>query len=136
MTDDLFAVLTLGNVLLAVGIALAFWAVGLFFFPIYNVWAAHQSGLADLARAKNEQMIQIAAAEGRLKAAQANKAAAIIEAEAVAEQVQRIGSTLTHHDLYLRWQWIKMMEERDGETIYVPTEANLPLLEAGRLNKV
>lgn len=35
-------------------------------------------------------------------------------------------------DLLLRWQWIKMMENRAGQTIYVPTEANLPILEASR----
>ena len=29
-----------------------------------------------------------------------------------------------------------MMEEREGETIYVPTEANLPILEATRLAPV
>ena len=48
-------------------------------------------------------------------------------------QIKRIGQQLTTHDLYLKWQWIKMMEDRDGdETIYVPTEANLPILEAVR----
>jgi len=36
----------------------------------------------------------------------------------------------------LKWQWIKMMEDRDGdETIYVPTEANMPILEANRFFK-
>ena len=42
------------------------------------------------------------------------------------------------YDLYLRWQWIKMMEDVGAEgthTIYVPTEGNLPILEAGRLKK-
>jgi regulator of protease activity HflC (stomatin/prohibitin superfamily) len=101
--------------------------------PVYNVWAAHKSGQADLARAQNEQMIQVAEAEGRVKAAEANKKAAIIEAEAVAKQVEVIGANLQKHDLYLKWQWIRMMEEREGETIYVPTEANLPILEAARL---
>lgn len=101
--------------------------------PRWNVWAAHQEGLADLARANNEQQIQIAQAQSRLKAAEMNKQAAIIEAEAVAEQINKIGSQLTEHDLFLRWQWIKMMEEHDGDsTIYVPTEANLPILEAGK----
>jgi len=103
--------------------------------PIYKVWALHKSGQADLARAKNEQQVQVAQAQGRLDAASLNKQAAIIEAEAVAEQIDKIGKSLTEHDLFLRWQWIKMMEERssDGnETIYVPTEANLPILEATR----
>jgi len=112
----------------------------LFGYPHWRVWASHQRGLADLQQAKNEQQIQIAQAQSRLDAATLNKKAAIIEAEAVAEQVKAIGTELTHHGLYLRWQWIKMMEDchkgSDGAnttTIYVPTEANLPVLEAGRL---
>lgn len=102
-------------------------------YPLWRVWAAHQSGLADLMKAKNEQQIQTAHARGRLDAAELNKQAAVIEAQAVALQINEIGEQLTRHDLYLRWQWIKMMEERDGdETIYVATEAGLPILEANR----
>jgi thioesterase domain-containing protein len=101
-------------------------------YPIYNVWKSHKNGEAELAQAKNEQNIQIAEAQSRLNAAELNKKAAIIEAEAVAKQIEVIGNNLTKHDLYLKWQWIKMMEEREGSTIYVPTEANLPILEANR----
>ena len=107
-------------------------------YPHWRVWAAHQRGQADLAQAKNEQQIQIATAQSRLSAAELNKQAAIIEAQAVAAQVKEIGTELSHHDLYLRWQWIKMMEDTISEEsatqiIYVPTEANLPILEAARL---
>jgi regulator of protease activity HflC (stomatin/prohibitin superfamily) len=119
----------------------AFWGMGLFWillgYPYWRVWASHQAGLADLQKAKNEQQIQIAKAQSRLDAAELNKKAAIIEAQAVADQIKAIGGELTHHDLYLRWQWIKMMEERpeegDHSVIYVPTEANIPILEASRL---
>jgi hypothetical protein len=106
---------------------------GLVFGPRWNVWAQHQDGLADLANARNEQQVQVAQAQGRLDAANLNKQAAIVEAEAVAEQINRIGAGLTQHDLYLKWQWIKMMEERPkNSVIYVPTEAGLPILEAGK----
>jgi regulator of protease activity HflC (stomatin/prohibitin superfamily) len=111
----------------------------LFGYPHWRVWSAHQSGMADLQKAKNEQQIQVSVAQGRLDAAQLNKQAAIIEAEAVGLQIKEIGAELQHHDLYLRWQWIKMMEESKSESgreiIYVPTEANLPILEAIRLRK-
>lgn len=112
----------------------------LFGYPHWRVWAAHQRGQADLAQAKNEQQIQIATAQSRLAAAELNKQAAIIEAQAVAAQVKEIGTELSHHDLYLRWQWIKMMEDTlktgtESQVIYVPTEANLPILEAQRLQK-
>lgn len=101
-------------------------------YPVYNVWASRKAGEADLAQAKFEQQIQIAEAQGRYNAAELNKKAAVIEAEAVAAQITTIGEHLKQHDLYLRWQWIEMMKHRDGETIYVPTEANLPILEATR----
>lgn len=107
-------------------------AFGLWFFPVYNVWVAKKSGDAALAEAMREQRVQLAVASARKEAAHLNKDAAIIEAEAVAEQIARIGKELQSHDLYLRWQWIRMMQDREGETIYVPTEANLPILEATR----
>lgn len=108
-------------------------------YPVWRVWASHKQGQADLQRAKNEQQIQIAQAQSRLDAAELNKKAAVIEAQAVALQINEIGKQLTEHDLYLKWQWIKMMEDTakegtmDTSVIYVPTEANLPILEASRL---
>ena len=116
---------------------LAFIGFCLWFFPVYHVWSSRKSDQADLAQANYEQQIQIAEATGRLNAADLNRKAAIIEAEAVASQIERIGKELQTHDLYLRWQWIKMMEESSAyrETVYVPTEANLPILEAGRLKE-
>lgn len=102
-------------------------------YPRWRVWASHQRGLADLAQANNEQQIQIAKAKARKEAANLNKEAAIIEAQAVSAQIKEIGEQLSSHDLYLRWQWIKMMEENETDkVIYVPTEANLPILEARR----
>lgn len=104
----------------------------IFLYPKWNVWSSKKRGEAQLQEAMNEQRIQIAKATARKEAAEHNKAAAIIEASAVSEQIKQIGSQLTTHDLYLKWQWIKMMEERpDSSVIYVPTEASLPILEAG-----
>jgi hypothetical protein len=105
--------------------------------PIYSVWAAHKSGQADLAKAKNEQQVQVAEANGRLNAAEINKQAQMIEAEAISKSVEIIGKSLHDNAGYLQWQWIKMMEDRDsGDTIYVPTEAGLPILEAGKRRMV
>ena len=105
-------------------------------YPRYHVWSAKKSGEADLQEAHQEQQIQVSRAQGRLDAATKNKEAAIIEAEAVAAQIDTIGKQLTQHDLYLKWQWIEMMKEHsDDATIYIPTEAGLPILEAGRLPK-
>lgn len=118
-----------------VGLAVVWISWILVGYPRWSVWASHQEGLAELQKAKNEQQMQVAQAQGRVDAATLNKQAAIIEAEAVSEQIKRIGTELDRHDLYLRWQWIKMMEDIDthATTIYIPTEANLPILEAARL---
>jgi len=101
---------------------------------VYGVWSAHKTGQADLAQAHNEQQIQVSRAQGRLDAAGLNKQAEIIDAEAVAKSVEIIGKALHDNAGYLQWKWIHMMENRDSkaDTIYVPTEAGLPILEAGR----
>ena len=115
---------------LVIVISIVLWAtVG---YPIWHVWASRKSGEAEYQEAINEQRIQIAEAQARLDAAELNKEAAIVEAQAVADQVREIGVQLAKHDSYLKWQWIKMMENREGETIYVPTEAALPILESSR----
>ena len=133
-SENWFIIYHIGWWLLGIGI---FWGFCLTFFPRYGVWSAHKEGQADLAKAQNEQMVQVSKAKGRLEAAELNKKAAVIEAEAVAAQIKTIGDNLRQHDLYLKWQWIKMMEERpDSSTIYVPTEAGLPILEAGRISRL
>jgi regulator of protease activity HflC (stomatin/prohibitin superfamily) len=103
---------------------------------VYGVWAAHKRGQADLAQAQNDQQIQVARAQGRLQAAELNKQAEIIDASAVAKSVEIIGTALHNNHGYLQWKWIHMMEENDNSVIYVPTEAGLPILEAGRLQNL
>lgn len=138
MNETLLGSTTVGDVIWSiVAVVVLVNAWGMFGRPRWTVWAAHQAGLADLAQARNEQQVQVSQAQGRLDAAHLNKQAAIIEAEAVSAQITEIGTQLTAHDLYLRWQWIKMMDDSDcdREIIYVPTEANLPILEASRTKK-
>lgn len=117
-------------VLFGIALVLVLVAVFMGIIPIYTVWSQKKQGEADLAQAISEQNILVARAQSRLDAADLNKRAAIIEAEAVSEQIKEIGETLTEHGLYLRWQWIEMMKQREGTTVYVPTEANIPILEA------
>lgn len=117
-----------GLLLLAVIVIWGLFALG----AIYGVWSAHKTGQADLAQAHNEQQIQVSKAQGRLDAAELNMKAEIIDAQGVAKSVEIIGKALHENTGYLQWKWIHMMEQRDsGDTIYVPTEAGLPILEAG-----
>lgn len=120
--------LVIGVGLLLIGIGWAIAAIS----QVYGVWSAHKEGQADLAKARNDQQVQVAQAQGRLNAAELNKQAEIIDAEAVSKSVEIIGKALHDNHGYLQWKWIHMMEDNKNSVIYVPTEASLPILEAGK----
>jgi len=101
-------------------------------YPIWAVWAGKKKGEAELSEANFAEQVAIAKARARLSAAEMNKQAEVVEAEAVAVSINTIGDALQKNDSYLRWQWIKMMDQNSNSTIYVPTEAGLPILEAGK----
>lgn len=54
----------------------------------------------------------------------------VARAEGVAKSNQIIAGSINED--YLRYLWIQGIQNSDKEIIYVPTEANLPILEAGR----
>lgn len=109
-------------------------AICMYVFPKYGVWAAERSGEAQLKEAQYEEQIAIAEATARLKAAEMNKQAEVIEAQAVAESIKTIGNGINENPDYLRYLWIKNMADTKDQLIYIPTEAGLPILEAGRVN--
>jgi len=50
-----------------------------------------------------------------------------------------IGQSLRNNEDYLRYLWIHNLESAEqhgAQIIYVPTEANLPILEASRLMRM
>jgi hypothetical protein len=57
--------------------------------------------------------------------------AEIARAKGVAEANQIIADSLKNNEAYLRYLWIDKLSDNQN-VIYVPTEAGLPLLEAGR----
>jgi hypothetical protein len=56
----------------------------------------------------------------------------VLKAEGVAKANKIIGDSLKGNESYLRYLWIEKMTETGKEVIYVPTEAGLPILEAGK----
>jgi hypothetical protein len=50
----------------------------------------------------------------------------------VAEANEIIGESLRENEAYLRYLWINGLHDGSSEVIYIPTEANLPILEAVR----
>jgi len=112
-----------------------------FLYRNYQVWSQEMQGRAELARAEwNKQIITEEAraqneaatlqAEARIKQETANAEAEIIRARGLAEANEIIGASLKGNDDYLRYLWIQ--QTHGQQVIYIPTEAGLPILEAGK----
>lgn len=97
-------------------------------FPVYGVWAKGLSGKAQLREAEWNRQIAIKEAEANLESEKLNALAEIERAKGVAKSQEIVAETLTEQ--YLRYLWIDGLHDGSSEVIYVPTEANLPILEA------
>ncbi len=103
--------------------------------PTYNVWRARKSGEAQLAEAMSNRQIAIQEAHAKMEAATDLAKAEIIRAQGIAKANQIIGKSLENNKAYLDWLWIDQLEKNQNSVIYVPTEANLPILEANRFRQ-
>lgn len=103
---------------------------GLWGCPQYRVYDQRMSGQAALARAESERRVLVREAEARRDAASALAEAEVARAHGVAEANEIIGESLQGNEGYLRYLWIQSLNEGQ-QVIYVPTEAGLPILEAG-----
>jgi regulator of protease activity HflC (stomatin/prohibitin superfamily) len=104
--------------------------------PVYNVWSAKKTGEAELARADQNRQIQVAQSRAKAEAAVFEANAEVARAQGVAQANKIIGDSLQGNEAYLRYLWINGLENSHNAVVYVPTEANLPILEAGRLGQV
>lgn len=89
-------------------------------------------GKKALAEAEWNRKIQIADAQAKSEAAKALAQVEIERAKGVAEANRIIGDSLKGNDGYLRYLWIQGLQSQTNSTVYVPTEAGLPILEANR----
>lgn len=95
-------------------------------FPLWNVWSQGLSGEADLAKAEQTRKIMI-------ETAKAEKDAAYLRAEAI----EIMGEAAKNYPEYRQQEFMQAFGEalREGQIdqiIYVPTESNVPILEAGK----
>ena len=105
--------------------------------PKYNVWEQGLAGQAELARAEQNRQIAINEAKAIADSAKYKADAEIERARGVAQANKIIGESLKGNEMYLRYLYIDMLRDTGGsgrETIYIPTEANMPILEAGRFD--
>lgn len=112
-------------------------AVGLVGCPQYAVYEQRLTGEAELARAQQNRQIAVNEAQAKLDAAKLLAQAEVERAKGVASANQVISGSLKGNDEYLRYLWITEVAGRgvSKEIVYIPTEANIPLLEAGKRAK-
>lgn len=104
---------------------------GCYVIPKYHVWQQGLSGEAELNRASSNRKIAIQEAEAKREAAAMLAGAEVERAKGVAKANEIIGASLKENEGYLRYLWIQEMGSA-GHVIYIPTEAGMPILEAGR----
>lgn len=112
-------------------LVLAMWGM-----PQFYVYVATFQGRAELKRAEQSRQIRIEEARAASESAAMLAEAEIKRARGVAEANKIIGESLKGNEAYLRYLWITGLHEgKNQHTIYIPTEAGLPILEAGRFGK-
>jgi len=120
---------------LAIFVTLFIWGI-VWGYASYNVWSSKKAGEAQLAQATYNRQIAVKEADAKAAAATELAKAEVIRAQGVAKANKIIGQSLNHNESYLTYLWIQNLESQHNKVIYVPTEANLPILEAGRLKNV
>lgn len=120
--------------LLAVAALSAILLSGCDMYPPYRVYSQKMEGEAELAKANYSKQVQIQDALAKKESAKSLADAEVIRAQGVAQANKIIGDSLKGNDGYLRYLWINKLSDSEGkgQVIYVPTEAGLPIMEAGR----
>lgn len=96
--------------------------------PQYSVWSKGLKGEAQLREAEYSKQVLIEEAKANLEAEKLNAQAEIERAKGMAEAMEIEGGKLT--DTYIKYLWVRSMTGNQATTIYIPTEAGLPILEA------
>lgn len=109
-------------------------AVGMVGCPQYSVYSSRLAGEAELAQAQQNRQITVNEAQAKLDSAKLLASAEVERAKGVAQANQIIAGGLKGNDDYLRYLWITEVSGKNvtKEIVYVPTEANIPILEAGK----
>ena len=106
--------------------------LGMWGYPRYVVYEQTQAGMGKLAEAQSSRQIAVLEAEAKRESAAKLAEAEVARAKGVAEANRIIGDSLKGNEVYLHYLWIHGLQESKNEIIYVPTEANMPILEAGK----
>ena len=100
--------------------------------PKYNVWSQEMDGKAEYAKAEQNRKIKIEEAKANLEAEKLNAQAEIERAKGAAEAIRIENGSIT--PTYIQYLWVRQQNANtNNRIIYIPTEAGLPILEAGRV---
>lgn len=128
------AILSAGTLLSAVIVV-----GGVYWFYVgsqhYHVWQQGMVGKAKLAEAESSRQIATQEAHAKMDSAKMLAQAEVERAKGVAEANKIIGDSLENNEAYLWYLWLHNLESGDHDVIYIPTESQLPVLEAGRFHK-
>lgn len=98
--------------------------------PVYNVWRSNKMGVAEYVRAEQNRKIKIEEAKANLEAEKLNAQAEIERAKGAAEAIRIENGSIT--PTYIQYLWVRQQNANtNNKIIYIPTEAGLPILEAG-----
>jgi len=101
--------------------------------PNYNVWRSEMVGKAEFMKAEQNRKIKVEEAKANLEAEKLNADAEIERAKGAASAIEIEGGKLT--PTYIQYLWVRQNQFNDKTVIYIPTETNLPILEANRYGK-
>lgn len=105
--------------------------LGMWGCPQYNVYQQEKAGEAEFKKAEQNRRVKVLEAQAKLDSAKLEAEAEVERAKGIAGANKIIADGLKGNDEYLRYLWIdKVAGNVSREIVYVPTEANLPILEA------
>ena len=109
---------------------------GMYGYPQYNVYNQRMEGEAMLAHAQASKEVAVAEAKAKMESADLLAQAEIKRATGVARANEIIGGSLKNNDAYLRYLWITDVAGAGQQktVVYIPTEGNMPIMEASRHN--
>lgn len=98
--------------------------------PMVGVYKERKRGEAELARAESNRQIKTLEAKAEMEASHSLAEAEVIRSKGVAEANKIIGTSLKGNEAYLRYLWVQGLQTNQMQTVYIPTEAGMPILEA------
>jgi hypothetical protein len=107
--------------------------------PQYGVYTNRLGGQATFERAEQDRRVKIEEAKAAFESAKLHASAEVERARGTAEANKILQENLGGPENYLRWRTIQMLEETGRgagrETVYIPTEAMMPITEAGKTRR-